>query len=241
MNIRISHRGGALLRRLCVETKALALIEFALSLPLVLAMGGYGIEIANLALANLRVSQYALNLADNASRVGISSGLTMTQLREADINDVLLATRLESAALQLTTFGRVTLSSLENVKQSYDAVAVQRIHWQRCVGMKGGAGYDSTYGTTTATAGTDTMPGNAGTLAPLGMGDAGSTVIAPPDSGVMFVEVNYDYQPLFGTLFVAPTKIHYIASFIVRDRRDFSHVFNPAPTASIAKCTLYSV
>ena len=90
--------------------------------------------------------------------------------------------------------------------------------------------------------------GNAGTLTPLGMGDppVASMVNAPLNSGVMFVEINYDYQPLFGTMFVGPTKIHYHASFIVRDKRDFRQIF-PAPAstppklAAAAKCNLYTV
>jgi Flp pilus assembly protein TadG len=216
-----------------------AMIEFALSLPIVLGMGCYGIELSNLALTNLRISQYALNLADDASRVGLISSLSIEQLRESDVNDVFQGIRLQSTSLKLTTYGRVTLSSLENVQQSYDAAPVQRIHWQRCVGLKSGTGYDSTYGTTTTTAGTDATVGNAGTTTTTGMGDAGSQVNAPASAGVMFVEINYDYQPFFGTLFIPKTKLHYIASFIVRDKRDFSQMFNPSPAATRSTCNVY--
>jgi hypothetical protein len=162
------------------------------------------------------------------------------QLREGDVNDVFQGTRLQSASLKLTTYGRVTLSSLENIQQSYDAASVQRIHWQRCIGLKSGTGYDSSYGTTSSTAGTDATVNNAGTAAPNGMGDAGAQVNAPPNSGVMFVEINYDYQPFFGTLFVKPTKLHYIASFVVRDKRDFSQIFNPSPAATRSTCNTYA-
>lgn len=235
------HRMAGLLGRLRSDTNGLALLEFALSLPIVLAMGAYGIEISNLALAHLRVSQYALDLADNASRVGALSSLSVEQLRESDMNDVFQATRLEGAGMKLTTYGRITVSSLENVQQSYDTAPVQRIHWQRCIGQKSGTGYDSTYGTTSTTAGTDATSANAGTTQTAGMGDAGSQVIAPAGAGLIFVEINYDYQGLFGTLFVPKTKIHYIASFIVRDKRDFSQIFNPSPTASRSTCNLYPV
>lgn len=235
----IRHRAAGLLHRLRSDTSGLAMLEFAFSLPLVMAMGGYGIEISNLALANLRVSQYTLDLADNASRVGAMSSLSVEQLRESDMNDVLQATRLEGNPVHLTTYGRVTVSSLENVQQSYDNAPVQRIHWQRCIGLKSGTGYDSSYGTTTATAGTDATSANAGTTQTAGIGDAGSKVIAPAGSGLIFVEVNYDYQSLFGTLFVPKTKIHYIASFIVRDKRDFSQIFNPSPAATRSTCNIY--
>lgn len=229
MSIRPSLIGrcAALSRRLKDDTRALALLEFAFSFPLVMAMGGYGVEISNLALTHLRVSQYALNLADTASRVGIDSGLSTEQLREADINDVFQATRLESAGIKLTTYGRVTLSSLEGQSDG-----TQLLHWQRCIGIKSGTGYDSSYGTAGS--------GTAGTVVAGGMGDTGSKVTSPPSSGVMFVEINYDYQPLLGKLFIGTNKIHYIASFIVRDKRDFTKVYNPAPTATASSCTSYT-
>jgi Flp pilus assembly protein TadG len=251
-------RATALLRRLRAETSGLALIEFAFAMPILLAMGGYGIEISNLALANLRVSQYALNLADNASRVGQQTNLTVETLRESDINDVLQATRLEGTALNLTTYGRVTLSSLENIQQAADAAPVQRIHWQRCIGKKSGAGYDSSYGITatnnvatgttydptagidTDTSSTDNAGSHPGSTAPTGMGDAPVKVTAPAASGLMFVEINYDYQSLFGTLFIGATKIHYIASFIVRDKRDFTELYNPTPIATKSTCNLHN-
>ena len=227
-------------RALRRDERGVAFMEFALATPIVLAIGCYGIEISHLALTHLRVSQIALNLADNASRVGVSSNLTTTQLREVDVNDVLQGARLKGASMSLTTFGRVTLSSLENVQQSYDTAAVQRIHWQRCIGTMSGTGYDSTYGTTTTTAGTDATSNNKGTTAASGMGDAGSQVSAPAGSGLMFVEVNYNYQPLFGSLFVPSRIIHYTASFIVRDKRDFSQIFNPSPAATRSTCDLHN-
>ena len=103
--------------------RGVAIMEFALSMPLVLMFGCYGIELSNLARANLQVSQIALNLADNASRVGNSDGLAAQQLREVDINDVLQGARFQGNALQLTHHGRITVSSLENVQQTYDSDA----------------------------------------------------------------------------------------------------------------------
>lgn len=221
----------------------LALIEFAYAAPIVMTIGCYGIEISHLALTNLRVSEIALNLADSASRVGVSSNLATTQLREVDINDVLQGARLKGAVggMNLTTYGRVTLSSLENVQQTYDTAPVQRIHWQRCIGLMSGTGYDSTYGTTSTTAGTDATQTNAGTTTASGMGDTGFKVSAPAGSGLMFVEVNYNFQPLFGSLFVSPRIIHYTASFIVRDKRDFAQVYNPSPAATRSTCNLHTV
>lgn len=220
--------------------RGLALIEFALSFPVVAAIGLYSIEVTNFALVNLRVNQIALALADNASRVGTDYGLTTQQLREVDMNDVLQAARYQGAGIKLTTYGRVIVSSLENVKQSYDTAAVQRIHWQRCIGLRSGTNYDSSYGTTASTDGTDATSANAGTTVASGMGDTGYKVNAPTTGGVMFVEVNYQYQPLISKYFLGDTRIHFTASYIVRDSRDFSQIYNPSPTASRSTCNLYA-
>lgn len=222
---------SALIRRLRHDRRGLAMIEFALALPLLLLTTCFGVEIANYALTNLRVSQIALALADNAARVGAASNLATQQLREVDLNDVLQATRLQGQQLGLTQNGRITLSSLEA-----DASETQRIHWQRCLGLKRGAGYESSYGTAPVTAGTQSGTAYQGTAVPGGMGDAGAKVTAPASSGVMFVEVNYLYKPIFGDWLLGGRErvIHYIASYIVRDRRDFAQIFNINPEVSSA-------
>ena len=166
----------------------------------------------------------------------------MTQLREADINDVLQGTRKESEIIKLTTNGRVTLSSLENVRQSYDSARVQRLHWQRCIGVMAGTGYDSTYGTAPVNAGKTDTVADAGTTMTAGMGPTGRRVNAFQDSGVMFVEINYRYKPLFGSLFVKPQIIHYAQSYVVRDNRDFSRIYNdPTTPAPVSSCDKYDI
>ncbi|MFW2853153.1 TadE/TadG family type IV pilus assembly protein [Sphingomonas sp. TX0543] len=231
----------ALLHRLASDTSGLALLEFAFSMPLVLGMGMYALEAGNLALANLRVNQIALNLADNASRVGLTSPLSIQQIREWDINDVLQAARVQGSGIGLTSNGRIIISSLENVQQSYDSAPTQRIHWQRCVGLMSGTGYDSSYGTTSAAAGTDATSGNQGTPAPSGMGDPTALVNAPSGAGVMFVELNFKYKPLVTAYFVGIPRIHYVASFVVRsDKRDYAQIYNPTPAAPRSTCDKYS-
>lgn len=260
----VHRRRRSIGNRLRRDVSGLALLEFALTLPLVLAVGGWGVELSSLALCNLRVSQYALNLADAASRVGQDANSGLTNMREADANDVLQGIRLQGAAIGLTTNGRVTLSSLEA-----DNNGNQVLHWQRCVGVQSGTNYDSSYGITrsnsvggtplsaTATggvydtaAGVDTDTSNSDNSAshpgsPItgGMGDAGAKVTAPNSSGVMFVEVNYLYKPLFGSLYLgaSPRIIHYVASFIVRDNRSFGQIYNPTPTATASTCNLHTI
>ncbi len=220
-----------LARRLRGCRSGVALIEFAYGLPLVLGVGAYGVEVSHLALANLKISQIAMALADNASRVGIIGGEdSLQQLREVDINDVLQAVRLQGESLDLLEHGRVTLSSLENQG------GTQAIHWQRCIGKKAGEGWDSSYGTTDPDDGTDDTSATAGTPAPDGMGKDGAKVNAPLDSGVMFVEINYEYQPVMARWLVGTPRIHYVASFVVRDDRDFTQLYNPEPAAERATC-----
>ncbi len=56
----------------------------------------------------------------------------------------------------------------------------------------------------------------------------------------MFVEINYDYQPIVGQWLFGAARIHYIASFVVRDNRDFVQIYNPSPAATRATCNLYA-
>lgn len=225
--------------RLSEDRRGLALLEFALAFPVLLAIGGWGIEVSYLTFMNMKVSQYSLNLADSVSRVGADAGAGVSQLREADVNDVFAGTRLAGKAIGLGDNGRVILSSLEFAKQSYDTGYKQRIHWQRCFGKKSGTGFDSSYGTAATSAGTANTIATAGVEKTDGMGDTGFKVVAPKDNAVMFVEINYQYKPIFGSLFVKPQIIHHTASLIVRDNRDLRQVYNPSPEATRSTCNLY--
>lgn len=231
----IATRFARPVRALVKDKSGLALLEFAFATPLVLMTGVMGIECANVAVTQLRVSQIALALADNAARVGERTSLATQQLREADVNDILQAVRLQGSALEMTKRGRITLTSLEG-----DADGVQRVHWQRCIGEKSGAGYDTALlPKAQVTDGSDGTTGTAGPRADGGYGPTGRKVLAPPRSGVMFVEINYQYKPVFGSYGVFPDKVQQIASFVVRDNRDFSRLFNPAPEAAKATCDKY--
>lgn len=228
-------------RRLQQDRRGLAMLEFALSAPLVIALGCYGIEMSNLALVNMRVSQIALNLADNASRVGAYSNLATQQLREVDINDILQAARYQGTGINLTANGRITVTSLENVAQSYDTQPVQRVHWQRCLGAKSGSGFDGQFkANVTTTAGSTSSVNDKGYDLAGGITDNGTAPIsAPGGAGVMYVEINYRTTPMFGTWLSAPQNIHYIASFVVRDRRDYAQIYNPSPATTASTCNLY--
>lgn len=202
--------------RLRRDTSGLALIEFAFAAPIMLTLGLYGLEAANLALVHMRMSQIASNLADTASRVGLESSLATKQIRESDIDDSLSAVILQGSNSNVTNGGRFILSSLEQNQQGG-----QWIHWQRCIGT---GNYNSAYGTlgTKGTQGT----GATGTSF-AGMGPAGSEIKAPAKNAVMYVEAWYVYQPLVSARLFGQPVIHTEASFLVRDIRDLTDPNDP--------------
>jgi hypothetical protein len=217
------------LGRLLRERRGVAMLEFALALPVVLPIGLYAVELCNFGITQLRLSQTTLALADNISRVGVDTTIATQQLREADIGEVIEGLRQQAKNLSLTTNGRITISSLETKNGS------QWIHWQRCVGMKSGVGYDSSYGR----AGDGGTSGSSFT----GMGIGGTKVIAPPNAAVIFVEINYDYQPLISRYFMGERRLHQTASFVVRDNRELATgITNPSPSVGQPlTCDRYSV
>ncbi|MEK6637350.1 MAG: TadE family protein [Pseudomonadota bacterium] len=209
-----------LLSTLCRDISGLAVIEFAYVMPIFTAVGIGGIEMTNYANTNMKISQAAMALADNMSRVGLESSLSSVQIREADVNDGLIGFQRQTGNLNFGLNGRVILSSLER-----NAEGGQWIHWQRCFGSMAVA---PRYGTQ------DT--GITGT-AFLGMGPSTGRVTAPIDTAVMFVEVTYTYQPLFTGFFLRDRTIRHEASFINRDPRDLAQIYNPNPAATVATCT----
>lgn len=204
-----------------------ALTEFALALPLLLTMGLWGVEVAHKAIMQMRVSQIAVLVADNASRIGENSLLGETKLYEADIDDVLLGAHVQGgSAFGLYERGRVILSSLEVVPHTEDR---QYIHWQRCMGQRR---HVSSYG----------IAGNGEHYSMPGMGPPGEEIQAVAGEAVMFVEVVYEYEPLFAKMFVKSTTLSATAAFNVRQNRDLSQVYqrNPDDPDPIASCDAFN-
>ena len=84
---RISNHWGALRR----DNSGLALIEFAFIAPIMLLLGIGGIELVNYTIANLRLSQAAVHVADNGSRIGDRDQLAVVQ-EPADEGRIVVAT-----------------------------------------------------------------------------------------------------------------------------------------------------
>ncbi len=215
------------LRALRRDRLGVALTEFALALPLLLAAGLGGIETANLAVTTLRVNQVAMQIADNASRIGDTSSLEDRKIYESDINDLLLGSNIQAgASIDLYEHGRVIVSSLEVVPDTDDQ---QYIHWQRCKGTKN---HLSSYGSQ--------GDGLDGTLT--GMGPTGQEVMAQRGEAVIFVEVSYDYQPLVAGFFGDDRIISSTSAYTVRDSRDLTQIYqrdagSPDPIASCGAFT----
>ena len=214
-------------RKLLFDTSGVAMIEFAFIGPIILLLGLVGIEMANLATTHMRISQAAMHVADNASRIGDRDQLAAQRIFESDINDVFVGVGLQAGErIGLLENGRVIISSLER-----NAEGGQTIRWQRCMGIKEA---DSEFGPQgTGATGTD-FPG---------MGRAGQEVTAGPGQAVMFVEVIYDYQPILDNSFtqpyITPPEIRTTAAFTVRGSRDLTGIFQRSPAAPVAACNQY--
>lgn len=194
------------LRRLRTDTSGLALLEFGLTLPILVIMSMTGAELTNYVTVRMRMSQIALQVADNAARMGTSVAYGPKQINESDINDVFTGSQMESAGLNIQTNGRIILSDLEPTAAG---ATTYKIGWQRCFGNQ--TSHASTYGTVAT--GPKTGPG---------MGPAGNQITAIDGSATMFVEVYYTYKPLINAAWAPTTSMTEIASMAVRDSRDFT-------------------
>lgn len=207
-------------RHLAGDRSGLAMVEFAFAAPLVLGMGMLGTDTALLVITHLQVSQIAMQVADNASRVGEQDVLTARKVYERDVAETLIGAEKLGDNINIFGQGRVIISSLQR-----NADGGQWIAWQRCRGAKR---YDSGYG--------EEGDGATGTSFP-GMGEPGRYITASQGTAVMFVEVVYDFtSPLPVEIFEGQT-ITYTAAFNVRDNRDLTRLYAGGPVAS---CNTYS-
>lgn len=192
-----------LAHRLAGDTSGLAMVEFAFSAPLLLGMGMLGTDTAYLVITHMQVSQIAMQVADNASRVGEQDILTERTVRERDMAETLIGAEKLGENLNLFQRGRVIISSLQQ-----NSSGGQWIAWQRC---RGALNYPSSFGVE--------GDGITGTGFP-GMGASGREITASPGTAVMFVEVAYDFEPLTPITVFEGRRISYTAAFNVRDNRN---------------------
>jgi len=214
------------------DQKGLALVEFAYVAPILLVLGMGGAELTNYALTQMRISQLAISLADNASRARQFVSGAAPRFREHDVRQVFQGAQLQSGGLDIKANGRIVLSSLER-----NITGGQWIHWQRCFGEK--TNYEPQYGRQGTGAVGNTYPG---------MGPSSNRVTAEQNFAVMYVEVAYEYEPLVFTTIVPSQTIRKNAAMFVRDDRDltgdllrdprYGNVFNPSPAVPDADIDL---
>lgn len=191
MNVR------SLLNRLRRDKKGLALIEFAMVTPPMLVLTMYGLEAANLAIVRLRIEQIASSTADGAARV-------RDTIDETNIDEIFQGAKSIGSNIKFVEKGRIILSSVElNTPQTG-----QYIRWQRCIGQKA---VPSSYG----------VQGQGATDASLlGVGPTGRKAVATDGIPLMFVEVQYDYQPIVSNSLYGNITFSQIRAFPVRQRND---------------------
>jgi hypothetical protein len=220
-------------RLLAADESGVMVIEFAYCMPLFLLLSALSLELVNLVLANMRVSQIAMTAADNLSRAKTSVPLGLPRLREVDVNDALLGSGIQGGSIfDILQEGRIIVSSLQR-----NAAGRQTIAWQRC---KGSLNVASAYGTQGAT---QPSTGAAGFQ---GMGKGANRVLAEPNSAVIFAEVVYDYEPIIGEFLLGTIRIRKEAAFYVRDDRDLvggpsaNGMYNPNPAATVSSCNVFN-
>lgn len=212
--------------RLGADRSGLALTEFALSLPILMTISVTGVEVASFVNANMRVSQIALSVADNTGRV-------RQAITENDIDSAMMGARIAGNNIKFGANGRVILSTIEPNGLT-GANAGQKITNQRCFGAKNVV---SSYGLENA--------GSTNATYAAGFGPTGNKIRAATNSGVMFVEVQYDYQPIF---FVDNSLIanlggrtmNFTAAYPIRER--FNNAIQPGtlPAAQRRLCSRFT-
>lgn len=196
-------------RQLLRDHRAVSTIEFALVLPVFMALGMTGVEIAYMSTVNMQVSQTAISVADNASRLGQTDNSSVTPtVTEADIDSILSGALRQGASFDLGQRGRIILSSVE-----FDpATGQQYIHWQRC---RGALNKSSTYGN-------DGANNGLGARRITGVGRAGHQVRAAEGAAVMVAEVYYSYDSMITGAFGLDANFRQEAVFAIRDDRNLT-------------------
>jgi hypothetical protein len=209
-----------------------SLVEFGFAAPLLLMMISGGAELANYAITKMRVSALALQVADNAARIGEGDPLAAKRITEAQINDILQGALAQGGSLNVNGFSsekqangnrianpkaRIIISSLEPDPDTVRHPNRNWIHWQRCYGQA--TSYVPKYGDE----GDDDLPG---------MGPTGRQIYAAPNTAMIVVEVYYRYEPIFPIVrpetfgIMGYRDMSAIATMVVRDDRDLSQIYN---------------
>ena len=199
----------SVLQRLRGDTDAVSTLEFALILPLFIALGLTGVELAYMSTINMQVSQTTISLADNASRLGQTDNSSVTPtVTEADIDSIMSGAMRQGENFDLKANGRIILSSLE----VDNTTGLQYIHWQRC---QGDLDKVSKYGD-------DGENNGLGSVEIEGVGLDDNMITAAPGSAVMVAEIYYEHNGILKGTFGETALFREEAIFAIRDDRNLT-------------------
>ncbi len=205
----------SLLSRLRTATSGLAVVEFALTAPVMIVLITYGLEAANIAIARVRVQTLTAGAADNAARVRES-------IDETDIAELLAGAKNVGSNINFATRGRIIVSSVERNAANNGLW----IRWQRCDGAKA---YVSSIGL-------QDKGKTDNTLQTVGYG---TNAVSPiPGTVIIFVETAYDYKALFGDYLYGAQTFKDYRAYIVRQRSNNQPTNTTGITAKT--CNLYA-
>lgn len=209
-----------LLYRLKDNSSGVAYIEFAYSLPIFILLCMYGVELANIAITNARVSNIASMMADGAARV-------RDRIDEADINELMVGAKFAGQGIDITNYGRIMISTVEDNAATATADD-QTVTWRRCKGKEVPASSDIK------------VPEGPTLSAPVSAN--GTQIAATPGNPVVFAQVIYKYQPIISDKFFGPITMNYSSAYSVRDRV-VQTMQNGGALADSAKslCSAYNV
>lgn len=163
------------LRRLDTDRSGVALIEFALVLPLFSVIAMVGLEMSYFALANNRVQRLAAMTGDLVAQSGTGS----IGMGEGQIYDLFSALDLTAKPFDLRTNGRVVITAIQGTDANNDGTTDNTIRWQR---------FDGAFVAATP------MVGCAQNVTTATLKDNRKL---PLDEFMFHVQVSYKYQPLF--------------------------------------------
>lgn len=194
----IMHSHRRLLRQLRADQSGLALVELALAAPFLILLTLGGAELANLAITHARISSITSMTADGIARV-------RDRIDENDVNDAIIGAKLAAGALNLTSNGRIIISTVEDNAATTSPTDDQVITWQRCKGTKNDVPAADTIGA-------------EGAVLTTAIGETGRQIRATPGNPIIVVQIFYNYQPLLTRQFFSRGPIKYTSAFSVRDR-----------------------
>lgn len=186
------------IRPVAADRSGVAAVEFALGLPVLVALTMCGAEAANMAYTSQQLGDIATMSADSVGRVKES-------INNGTVTDIFGAMKTLSDKIDLRNRGRIIVSSIEPVTDSSGNLSNQRLRWQRCTGA---LAKSSAYATTEGT-----MLGANGIVV-----SSSRKIAASKDNEMIFVEVYYTYKPLISDAFLGTPQMSAIAAISVRER-----------------------